>query len=440
MLSVPSIVGSADPPKPRSGFHGSFERVPPAGYLFAAHVAVSGSGFLFWFAAAHLAGASAVGAAAALIATTLLVSTISQAGLPQAILRYWREVPDTDGFAGSSMTLLWSLTALGGLMGVFVFPLIRTAQNELSGTVTTVVVILGATGVAQSNFVWHIASAAGNPRVTLVLSLIEALLKVMFVVPLTLLLGADGIVLAWLLSVVSSGAFVTWYLLPMMTGHFLRPGIPRRSAWRQLSRFSVASHIGDLALFTPTTGVLGWLIPTLIVARYGSEVGGVFYICWAIIGGLNAIPFALSTSEVASGRHRRTLQSVAIYFSVVIIPAIGVALLARPLLRILGPEYVEHGVRLLRLLALGAVVTAATAGLSARLKITDRLGGLRLIGLATAVPTISAAAFFPTEWGVTAVAYMWAFGQLAGCFVAAMALLPQASDVSSIRGRDAGHC
>ena len=395
-----------------------------APYLVAAHAAIVCSGFAFWLIAGRLTTAAGLGAGAAAISAAMLATSIAQLGLPQAILRQSREHGDAAALAGSALTALWVLSALAAIAAGLVVAAIPAASAEFERAfVLPAAVILGAAGVAQMALVWHVASAAGKPAVALAASGVEAALKVSLVAPLAWALGTDGVLLAWAASTAGAATVGAWILLPRFAGQAIRPRLPRPRVLAPVVRFSLASHVGDLVLFTPTSGALGWLIPLIVVARYGAEAGGIFYVVWSIAAALQSVPFALSTmtvaSSVARGLGRLRWQRAALWLLLPAIPlALATAALASPLLSLFGPEHEAQGALLLRLLALGIVAASANAALSTALKLGKETAALHALGVAAVVPMVLATALLPTERGLEAIAVSWLLAQLGALAVA----------------------
>jgi O-antigen/teichoic acid export membrane protein len=318
--------------------------------LMVATVVTNAVGLIFWAVAAKLKDPHEVGHAAAVVAGATLLATISQLNLTNVFLRL---VPTAGRLARPFVIKGYvAVCAFAVVLAVFYWGtglsghLISSSWPARLGF--TVTVALLAIFALQDSVLTSLRLA---PWV-MIENVSFSITKLALVPAFALLLGASGIVIAWIIPAAVATVVISWLL-----HHRVFPGredqdgeLPERS---KILNFVAAEYLSN-CFSTATTQVM----PLLIVWKLGEADAAYFTIPWLIGLGITFLMWNVASSfivEFAEGR--ADTKVLARRSGVLLAVIIGGSLIvcvaaAHPLLEILGARYARHGATLLRLLGL----------------------------------------------------------------------------------------
>jgi O-antigen/teichoic acid export membrane protein len=187
-----------------------------------------------------------------------------------------------------------------------------------------------------------------------------SLLKIVLLVPLAAFpqLGMLG---AWMLAasvvIIPLNLYIGRRLVPRHAGEQ-----PRVQGWWELRRYLGSDYTGGLL----ETGFVA-VLPILVTAKLGLVDNAYFYTSWIVVTGLELVLFSIGSSLTAEGAHdhagtTRFHAATVRLTAAFIVPVVVVGVLIAPwLLAIYGPDYVDHGTTLFRLLLLAMPLRAVVA-------------------------------------------------------------------------------
>ncbi|GAA3227965.1 lipopolysaccharide biosynthesis protein [Actinocorallia longicatena] len=375
--------------------------------LLANTVSLAGFGFVFWTLAARSYPDAAVGWLAGTTAAVNLLATFAALGLPNTILRHLGGTPNAREFM---LTIVGAVAAVGGGMTLIAILVIgpiaphslNLDQRGGSSLLVTALVILTAASSALDTGL--IAIRAAGPL--LVKNLAGSIAKI---VALGLLTGhgTPGLVAAYSVGTLLScllGAAVLWPRLKT-TG---RPEGPLKILRRNLLT-SAGNYTGTVLGILPST-----VVPLEVLAIRGPDETAWFAIAFQLAGFLNFIPATSSQvmfAEARKGSLLRYLQKAFRSIYAMLLPAALVIFVAAPyLLSAFGPGYAEHGTWTLRLLALGALLTAGNYLVDAALIARDHTRSYMFMNGTNSILVLVLVGLLLHQ-GLTAAALGWVIAQ-----------------------------
>lgn len=388
--------------------------------LSAGAAFTSVAGLLGWVISARLVPTAEVGLTAAFTSGFLLVSGVTQVSLGPAVLRW---LPRAGGRSGKLLLRTYAVVMAGALLGSLVFlafPAGRQAALAVPGWGAPLfVVVTLAWAVLQ--FQDPVLTGLDRAGAVLVKNLGFGLGRIAVLV-LAASLGALGILLSWAVPTILAvlGATVVVVTASRRRDRRLEPGIlPTRS--------EVVSLLGPTYLASIGQSLMYYLVPLIVTARFGPVPGAVFFVVWTAVnavdvaatGFVNSLVVRIATEPARARELVRLAGSrLAVFFGPMIV--VGVVL-ARPLLSIFGPDYVELG---------GTALMLVLIGFAPRLLILLAVGVFQADGrgmpvaafqLAGAAVMLPVAALLPTG-GLVPLAVGFLTVQLAVAAVAALSL------------------
>jgi O-antigen/teichoic acid export membrane protein len=190
----------------------------------------------------------------------------------------------------------------------------------------------------------------------------------------------------------------------------LRPTFSK-AATRDLSRFSAASYLGSLLGTLPM-----WVLPLVILSRFGPSESAYWYTAMAIASLLSQIPGSVArvllVEVVHSPAERRDLmRNAAKVMTVITVPVFVVAYLAALLvLTLFGPHYVSGSLAALRWLIAAGLVSAVNYLARTVILLAKKPSVLAYINAINAVIVLGLSATWARN--VRDVAICWFIGQI----------------------------
>jgi O-antigen/teichoic acid export membrane protein len=392
-------------------------------YLILTHLTAAGSGFIFWVAVARLAPSSEVGIASAAIAAVMLVASISTLGIPYALVRFLPGAADNAGnlinFGIVACGSVAGLAAMVYLAGVHWWtPSLVLLRQDPAFVVSFILFSISVT--LGPLLLFHIFAAYRRARYAFTAGVVEALVKIAAVGALAVLLGTLGVFAAWGLSHLIALLFAVSFLLPRVQSDYHPRLVLRNVPTNNIVRFSLTNIVSDLAWFTPGSGLVGWILPIVVVNLLGAEQNAHFYISWLTVAAINSVPVAAATSLFAEG----SLQETRVYeyarqglkFALLLLlPLIAIILLfGDKLLLVYGRTYSENAGGLLQILSLAALPLAFNVISLGIWKVQRNLKMILALGILIAGITFGLTYALADDLGLLSPGVAWLTSQCVG--------------------------
>ncbi|MDQ6746678.1 MAG: hypothetical protein M3010_01025, partial [Candidatus Dormibacteraeota bacterium] len=373
-------------------------------------------GMAFWAVASRMYSPRQLGADAALISAMMLLSVVSQLNLamgisrllPQVLTRRWRPV-----------AAIYTVTAVVAVVLAATFVAVAPRLSDGFSELTThppvaaafiAAVVLWNVFALQDAVLttarWAVAVPVENG--------LFGVLKIVLMVWLVQGVAGHGIFLAWLVAMavmlIPVNALIFGRVLPRGGG----PAGPARvtalplTDRRRVTKYLAIDYVAALLSQGYTS-----LLPLLVVAVLGRADNAYFYIAFVIAGAVRAVAQAMSTSLVVEGAHEEselvalTRLSVRRYVRFAVpgtaVLVIGAGLLLRPF----GPDYVERGTALLRLLLLATVPQAVVTLYLGVERVRARVSNVLAAEAATTVLVTVGVVIGMRSWGLIGIGLAW---------------------------------
>jgi O-antigen/teichoic acid export membrane protein len=379
-------------------------------------------GLLYWAVAAHHYPAAEVGEASSAISALQLLSGVAQCNLNNALPRL---IPKAG--TGTAKLVLRSYAVAVGMSIVLAsgFALLAAHFGWAGGFLTrgsgyviwfVLAVAVWSVFFLEDSVLAGLRQAVWVPVENTSFSLGKILLLLVFA-GITLHFGIFG---SFTIPVAIAVLPVNWLIFAkLIPRHQARPiaAIPTETAKDQTIRTYLAGeYVGGLANLATTT-----LLPILVASQVGSVANAYFYSAWVVGSSFEYVLSSIAVSLVVEGANdtRRAgwvARRGALMCSVVLLPAIGLTIVAAPVvLKLVGHGYAAEGTIVLRLVAL-AVLPRAIISLSvANARIHRDIRAMVTIQVSACVLTIGLAAGLLPQMGLrgAGIAYLAAQGAVA---------------------------
>jgi O-antigen/teichoic acid export membrane protein len=322
--------------------------------LMTATIGAQALGLIFWAVAAHLRPPDTVGQASAAIAALTLLSTIAQLNLTNVIVRL---LPAAGRLGTSLVARGYLVVVLLSLVAGLVYCVSGLGRHVVTGgwveylEFSLAVPVLAVFALEDS-----VLTALRMPpwvaaeNITTAIARI-ALLPVLFVT-------AMGAVWSWVLPAFAAALLVNSLIFGRaLPAHGRVPGtLPGR---RRLLSFVAAEYTGNICALASVQ-----VMPLIVVWQLGPAAAAFLTLPWLIASGISLVLWNVSASFVVetagSHGHPGTLlrRSLLLWSGIVAAAMIVCVAGARPLMELVGAQYVADGVPLLRLIGLSAPFTA----------------------------------------------------------------------------------
>lgn len=358
--------------------------------LMAATIGANALGLVFWAVAAHLRPPAIVGRASAAIAALTLLAMIAQLNLTNVIVRL---LPAAGKLGTRMVARFYLIVVFLALVAGLVYCVSGLGRHVLVGGWVqyvgfTFAVPVAAVFALEDSVLTALRFApwVAAENIATVIARI-ALLPVLFVT-------AMGAVWATVLPMLVAAVIVNSLLFgKALPAHGKVPGIlPGR---RRLLSFVAAEYSGNICAIASVQ-----VMPLIVVWRLGPAAAAYLTLPWLIASGITLVLWNVSASFVveAAGSHGHTgtmLRRSLLLWSGIVAAALIVCVAgARPLMELVGAQYVAEGVPLLRLIGLSAPFTAVVVVYGTLVWLDQRVwllagfqavAGILLLGLALAL-------------------------------------------------------
>jgi O-antigen/teichoic acid export membrane protein len=322
--------------------------------LMTATLGANALGLVFWAVAAHLRQPATVGRASAAIAALTLLAIVAGLNLTNVIVRL---LPSAGRLGTSLVARSYLVVTFLSVVAGLVYCFSGLGRHVVSGgwveylgfsfAVPVLAVFMLEDSVLTA---LRLAPYVAAENITTAIARI-ALLPVLFVT-------AMGAVWSWVLPALAAAVIVNSLLFGRaLPAHGSVPGtLPRR---RRILSFVAAEYAGN---FCATASVL--VIPLIVLWRLGAASAAYLTLPWLIASGISLVLWNVSASFVveAAGSHGHlgTLlrRSLLLWAGIAVAAMVVCVAGARPLMEVVGSQYIAQGVPLLRLIGLSAPFTA----------------------------------------------------------------------------------
>src|SRR6266508_3258686 len=310
-------------------------------------------GFLFWLLAARRFPAREVGLTAGAISSIMFGVQVALLGVGSAfIARYPRRQRRPADLLDTAISIV---TATSLLFASGVFTQLRVvATMPAYALLFAVMSLAGTLGVLFD----QVSMAQGRGDQVLARSVLNGVVTPLPIPFLPVVPGDGGsleLFAAWVAGGVGACALAFLQLRPVGGGYRYRP----RVDWPitgELVRVGLPNHALTLAERAP-----GLILPIVVTELLSPTANAYWYTAWMMAWGVYVIPTSVGMALFAEAAHRPSRLATdarrAIRSSLVIglLAGGGLAVVANPLLSLLGRAYAAAGVAPLRILLLGVV-------------------------------------------------------------------------------------
>jgi O-antigen/teichoic acid export membrane protein len=391
-------------------------------YLLLATATMSALGFVFWLLAARLYTAVQIGGATSLLSSLSLISYLGLFGLNTTAVRFLPSSRDPNRDINAGIAVVGTAGLLFGAGFVLLLPVIAPDLGWLRHSPAMAVAFCAMAALSTVNLFTDsvfIAARAAKYNV-LIDGVLQGGVKVLlpvFLVPL----GAFGLVSA---SGIAAGLAVVASLAGMARVVGYRPRLMADwQAVRATANFSAASYAASVFNLVPVV-----VLPLVVLNLFGAASAGYYFMAFQIANLLNAVAYAICQSLLAEGSYdgvdlRRLVARSVRILGGAMVPAVAVlAVAARPLLRVFGPEYSAHAGATLSVLAVGALGVSAYCWVGTLLKFTRQLRAMIAMNVVYATVIVGLAVMMSHQ-GLVGIAVAWSVGNTAAAVAGGVALL-----------------
>jgi O-antigen/teichoic acid export membrane protein len=395
--------------------------------LIGARVTAMGLGFLFWLLAARLFPKPEVGIAAAVISAMMLCTNIALLGLGAAVisrLPHHRAAPAALLNGVLSLVTIASAVAAGLFLVVAEIALPQlsvVAERPLYGALFVATTVFGTLILLLE----QASTALRRGDHALVRGVVQGVVTVVALVVIVVVSDAtDSLLLLvpWVAASFAALALGIRQLHRCVSGYRARWSVQRPLA-RELFRAGLPNHALTLAERAPAL-----LLPVIVVEVLSPTDNATWYAVWMMALIVFTVPVQVGMAlfaEVADDAGRlaasvRTAIRAALFVGVP--AALGIAILAHPLLSLLGSGYADQGATPLRILVIAILPLTSVQAYYAACRGSGRLREAIATGWTAGALALLAAAIAASAGGLDAMAVAWLVVQVATAVWAATRL------------------
>ncbi len=352
-------------------------------YALMVNTGVTGLlGVTYWLLAARHYAVADVGRASAAYTAMNLLAGFTALNLTGALTRF---IPQSGRRTAAFIIRAYAGSCVASV--VVAIPFLLTVRHwgssyaELAGSATGLIfiacVVTWSIFTLQDGVLTGLRSAIWIPFENGLFGIV----KIVLLVSLAVAIPHSGIYVSWMLPVAVS--------LPLINILIFGRLVPRHAAatsrrapptGRQIRRFLAGDYTGALCVLATTT-----LVPVTVALRIDPGMYAYFYMAWMIGSTLDLFAVNMATSLTVEGAFdaarlavncRAALRKIML----ILVPIAGALALISPwALGLFGPNYAEHGARILELLAAAALPKALTEVYLGALRAQSRTSLIALI-------------------------------------------------------------
>ena len=393
--------------------------------LVASRVAAMGLGFLFWLLAARMFPAAQVGLAAAVISAMMLCTNIALLGLGAAVIS---RLPHHRAEPAALLNSVLSLATVASAIAALVFLLVAAialpelslvAHEPLYAVLFVATCVFGTLGLLLE----QTSTALRRGDHALVRGIVSGLVTVLALGAIVLVTGSTDSLLLLVPWVLASATVLVLGIrqLHRSIGGYRARWMIRRPLARELFRSGLPNHALTLSDRAPAL-----LLPVIVVEVLSPADNATWYAVWMMAMIVFTVPVQVGMAlfaEVAAdeGALRVAVRSAIRAALAVGVPAaLALAVLAHPLLSLLGTRYADAGVVPLRILVVAILPLTVVQAYFAACRGSGRLSEAIATGWGSGAVALVVAAIAAAAGGLQAMAVGWL---LVMCATAAWAAL-----------------
>jgi O-antigen/teichoic acid export membrane protein len=222
--------------------------------------------------------------------------------------------------------------------------------------------------------------------------------------------GAFGIVLSTGVGYAMAAAASLVLMKRALSMRWARPR--QGAAFRQLGRFSTSAYVAQVLNLAPMQ-----LLPMIVLRSLGPVQAAAFFMAFQIANLVYLIGFAVSQTMYSELSHNGEnvmpliVKSARLLVTLLVPAVLVLFVFGGRVLHMIGADYAEHGVEVLRILLVGAFAVGVSAMANSLLKALARMK-LLIVANATSCLVILGAAQIVAPRGLDWVAGAWIVGTL----------------------------
>jgi O-antigen/teichoic acid export membrane protein len=375
-------------------------------------------GFLFWLLAARLFAAGTVGLTAGVVAAMMLCTQLALLGIGSAFIAHFprhQHRPAALLDTAVSMVILASMVAgvVFLLTASFAFDELRVVGDSPAYVAAFLAMcVLGTLNILLD----QVSIAIGKGGQVLSRNVVFGGLSVVLV----LLVGAlddraSSIALfsLWVAAGAGACALGAAQLWRSLQHYRYRPRL-EQGLRRPLVRTGLPNHALTLTERAP-----GLILPIVVTELLSPTANAFWYAVWMMAWVVYIIPISMGMALFAEAAHRPESLARAVRAGVrssllfATIAGVGLAVLAHPILGLLGGRYASAGTAPLRILLIAVAPLTLVQVYFASCRATGRLGEAIATGAASGLVAVVAAAAVARSHGLAGMAWAWVATQYA---------------------------
>lgn len=380
----------------------------------------AGLGFAFWIVMARLFTANDVGKASSLISASGLISYLALFGLNSALTRYLPTARNKNSLITSAFVTVACAAAIISVFYVLLIPAIAPKLESVINNVELIAVFMMLTAAATINLLTDSIFIAA--RRSSLCALTDGVIGSGSKIILGVLLAGTGAFGLFSASVGGFAAAATVSVFLIWSSIGWRPLLKNPMKTLQpLFKFSSANYVANCLNLLP-----GVIVPIIVLDRLGPTMAGYYFVAFQMASLLYSAVYAVEQSFMAEasqhGADWRAIRKRSRKLAVILFVPGGaiLALTARWILLVFGPQYSKNGTIALALLAVAVVPIAACNWSWTVLRLTNGLSALVISGTVYAA-SVCGAAWLLAPHGVTGVAAAWSIGATLAAVIAGIA-------------------
>jgi O-antigen/teichoic acid export membrane protein len=383
-------------------------------------------GIGYWLLAARYYPAVDVGRASAAYSAMNLLSGFTAFNLVNALTRF---IPQTGRHTAGLVLRAYAFSSLASVLVAIPFLLavghFGSSYAELTGTTVRLVfiacIVCWGIFTLQDGVMTGLRSAVWVP----VENATFGVVKILLLLALAASMPATGLPVSWMLPVAISLPLVNGLIFIRLMPRHTRMTVPRKPpSARQIGKFLAGDYTGQMCVLAVTN-----LLPVAVAATVGASANAYFYVAWMVGGTLDLLAVNMATSLTVEGAFdeakiaancRAALRKTLL----ILVPtAIAVAVAAPFALRLYGPQYAEHGARILQLLAVATLPKVLTEMYLGALRAQSKTRTVAVIQIVRAVLILGLAFGLTKAMGTVGAGVAVLISQVAVALIVAPGLL-----------------
>jgi O-antigen/teichoic acid export membrane protein len=395
--------------------------------LVAAKVGTMGFGFLAWIVAARLYPANEVGLASGAVSAVTLCAQFALVGLGSAVITLLpAHIDRPSRLLDTSVSLLTLTAAIAGIAFVlFAGNVLQELRVVAADPFYALLFVALAVGGTLGVLFDQVSTARRRGDQVLLRGVAAGVGTLVAVVVIGRALGGGtsrDIFAAWVLGGLITVGLGLISMGRAVPGYGFRPRLDTGLA-TTLSRVGLPNYVLTLTERAP-----GFALPIFVTELLSPTDNAHWYAAWMMAWVVFIVPIQVgmtSFAEIArepglAGRIVR--HGVRTSLAIGIVGAAVVAILAEPLLHLLGPGYAAAGAPALRILVVGIVPLTFVQAYFSYCRARGRLGEAIAVGLLTCLASIAAPALAASGGGLIGMAVAWLAVQVVAAIVASARL------------------